>query len=247
MPRLIPLEINEAKHRDKIIKSKRAPARTRLLALKAMFDARYLEYASKTHSLGTLSKSKLKGKNHKYCRECYNLDRTAVAALKQAVLNARPSTRSYYCQWCLIDSWEDLDHYVPRESFPEFAVMARNLAPCCSKCNKAKLSYWPPLGVAPEVLSLYYDTLLDTSHLSATVSHLPGQASSITFIVRQDAGLTATEIATLHAHYIRLKLFPRLRDAGLQALSEFRQSLRIRRMSRADATTDLTEFLNQAE
>lgn len=235
MPRLVPVEVDEAVHLNAIIEGKRAPARPRLRVLKPALEARYLEYSGRTTTFETLAASTLAGTDAKYCVGCYNLDLPKVAALKQAVLNARPPNRSYLCQWCLIEPWGEMDHYVPKESFPEFAVMARNLAPCCSKCNKAKSDYWPAVGVVPEVLSLYYSPLLDRPHLAATVTHTPGGSSAIEFAIRSDAGLMPAEISMLEVHYARLRLMPRLQDAGINALSRFRHNLRAHGVQRANA------------
>ncbi|MCW5775490.1 MAG: hypothetical protein KIS87_03460 [Phycisphaeraceae bacterium] len=241
MPRLVPVEIGEATHLNAIIEGKRAPARPRLRVLKPALETRYIEYAGTTTAFHSLAASTLVGTDAEYCVGCYNLDRPTVAALKRAVLDARPPNRNYLCQWCLIEPWGEMDHYVPKESFPEFAVMARNLAPCCSKCNKAKGDYWPPVGVVPEVLNLYYSSLLDRDHLSAAVTHAPGGASAIQFAIRRDVGLTPAEIATLEVHYARLRLMPRLQDAGISALSRFRHSLRAHGVTRANAVQYLVD------
>lgn len=235
MPRLVPVETGETVHLEAIIKGKHLAMRARLQALRPSLNARYAEYSGTTHAFEALTASGLVGVAADDCVSCYDLDRKPVAELKQAILNARPHNRRSLCQWCLIDTWSDLDHYVPKESFPEFAVMARNLAPCCSKCNKAKNDYWPPAGLVPEVLSLYYSSLLDRPHLTATVTHVPDQASAIAFAIRHDVGLTPVETGMLQAHYARLKLMPRLRDAGLHALSVFRESLRAHGIARGEA------------
>lgn len=241
MPRLVPVETGETDHLDAIIKGKHVAVRARLRLLKPGLDARYDEYARTAGAYESLTASTLVGTAADDCVGCYVLCRKPVAELKQAVLDARPRNRRSLCQWCLIDTWSDLDHFVPKESFPEFSVMARNLVPCCSKCNKAKGRYWPPTGVVSEVLSLYYSPLLDRPHLAATVMHIPGRQSSIAFSIRHDAGLATTEIATLQAHYNRLKLMRRLRDAGLQKLDVLRESLRAHNVERDRAA----EFLRR--
>jgi len=241
MPRLVPVETGETAYFDAIINGKHVATRARLRLIKPTVDARYAEYAGTTAAFEALAASTLAGTAIDDCVGCYNLDRKPVAALKQAILDARPTNRRSLCQWCLIDTWSDLDHYVPKESFPEFSVMARNLAPCCSKCNKAKGDYWPPVGVVPEVLSLYYSSLLDRPYLAATVTHTTGGSSAIQFAIRRDAGLTPTEIRTLEVHYARLQLMPRLRDAGISALSRFRETLRAHGILRADAVQYLID------
>lgn len=241
MARLVPVEQGEAAYRDAIISSKRLKVRRRLERLKPTLDVRYAEYAATTQSFGALTACILKKRQRSDCAACYALDRKHVASLKKAVLAARPANRDTLCQWCLIDTWNDLDHFVPQESFPEFSVMARNLVPCCSKCNEAKSSHWPPVGTNPEVLSLYYSPLLDQRHLSAIVDHVPGQPSEIKFAIAANAGLSAGDVSKLKAHYARLKLWPRLEDAGLLALSEYREALKAHHVERKRAT----EFLNE--
>jgi hypothetical protein len=241
MPRLVPVETGEPSHLDAIIKGKHVTTRARLRLLKPSLDARYTEYAGTTAAFELLAASTLAGTAIVDCVDCYNLDRKPVAALKQAILDARPTNRRSLCQWCLIDTWSDLDHFVPKESFPEFAVMARNLAPCCSKCNKAKSDYWPPIGTNPEVISLYYSPLLDQRHLCALVSHVAGQPSEIEFTIAMDVQLSAADVSKLQAHFDRLKLWPRLEDAGLLALSEYREALQAHHVPRADAAKFLVE------
>jgi len=241
MPRLIPVEAGETAYLDAIIKGKHVAKRARLRLVKPDLDARYAEYAGTTAAFEALAASTLVGPARDDCVDCYNLDRKPVAALKQAVLDARPADRRSLCQWCLIDTWSDLDHFVPKESFPEFSVMARNLAPCCSKCNKAKGDYWPPVGVVPEVLSLYYSPLLDRPHLTATVTHAPGGSSAIQFAIRRDVELSLPEVMKLEVHYARLQLMPRLRDAGVGVLSRFRETLRAHGVQRAHAVQFLMD------
>lgn len=241
MPRLVPVEVGELAHLDAIIRGKHRSTRTRLELIKPLLRDRYREYAGTTLAFHNLSPSTLAGTEADDCAGCYALDRKPVAALKQLILDARPQDRRSLCQWCLIDTWSEIDHYVPKETFPEFAVLARNLAPCCAQCNRDKSDYWPPIGGAPPVLSLYYSALLDEPHLVATVTHSSGQPSTIRFSIRRGPPLTAVNIAALEAHYAHLKLMPRLESAGLQALADFRRSLREHGVARPQAQQFLME------
>lgn len=48
------------------------------------------------------------------------------------------SARFGRCPLCGQRDVKTLDHYLPRESFPEFCVTPANLVPSCSDCNKTK-------------------------------------------------------------------------------------------------------------
>lgn len=43
-----------------------------------------------------------------------------------------------FCPLCGIDQVSQLDHWAPKESFPEFSILAGNLIPVCPRCNTLK-------------------------------------------------------------------------------------------------------------
>lgn len=45
------------------------------------------------------------------------------------------------CPMCGEGQVSTLDHYLPKEKFPEFSILASNLIPACSDCNHNKLSF----------------------------------------------------------------------------------------------------------
>lgn len=47
------------------------------------------------------------------------------------------------CLFCLIDSANEIDHYLPKETFPELSIQVYNLIPSCSACNKSKSTHVP--------------------------------------------------------------------------------------------------------
>lgn len=44
------------------------------------------------------------------------------------------------CPMCGVGYVRVLDHYLPKEKYPEFSILALNLVPTCSRCNENKLS-----------------------------------------------------------------------------------------------------------
>ena len=42
------------------------------------------------------------------------------------------------CVFCSVTAVDSLDHLLPREVYPEFSVLALNLVPACSRCNRIK-------------------------------------------------------------------------------------------------------------
>lgn len=50
-----------------------------------------------------------------------------------------------------------LDHYLPKEYFPELSVVLENLTPMCSKCQTLKSSDYVPVNGEKRFLHPYYD------------------------------------------------------------------------------------------
>ena len=42
------------------------------------------------------------------------------------------------CPYCSVTMVDSLDHVLPTTSYPEFAVLAQNLVPACTRCNRMK-------------------------------------------------------------------------------------------------------------
>ena len=60
------------------------------------------------------------------------------------------------CPMCGGEGPRTIDHYLPKEWYPEFAVLSYNLIPSCSTCNSKRGSYNRPRQPHP-VLHPYFD------------------------------------------------------------------------------------------
>ena len=48
------------------------------------------------------------------------------------------SARHHACPYCNVATVDTLDHVLPKKLYPEFSVLAQNLVPSCSTCNRKK-------------------------------------------------------------------------------------------------------------
>ena len=46
--------------------------------------------------------------------------------------------RSDKCPYCNVTTVDSLDHVLPTSVYPEFSVLAQNLVPACTRCNRKK-------------------------------------------------------------------------------------------------------------
>ncbi len=72
------------------------------------------------------------------------------------------------CPSCYQRTVSTLDHYLPKDSHPAFAVTPVNLVPCCSDCNKIK-STIQAASADLQLLHPYFDNVEDGVWLKATV------------------------------------------------------------------------------
>ncbi len=63
------------------------------------------------------------------------------------------------CQFCGINTDSTIDHYLPKENYPEFSVAHLNLIPCCPDCNSKKSVKWLNSDKERMILNLYNDII----------------------------------------------------------------------------------------
>ncbi|MCZ2736973.1 HNH endonuclease [Bacillus safensis] len=71
-------------------------------------------------------------------QHCYDGSTVALIELKRTIIKNQSSFYQSKCAYCGIDGIDGMDHYIPKEKFPEYAVHPHNLIPACSCCNGKK-------------------------------------------------------------------------------------------------------------
>ena len=61
-----------------------------------------------------------------------------------------------YCPYCGLSEVGSLDHFLPKEAWPELSVAPHNLVPACDRCNRYKLS-WTPTSTSNVLFNPYFD------------------------------------------------------------------------------------------
>lgn len=137
-----------------------------------------------------------------------------------------------YCPACGEDGYpRTLDHYLPKEKFPEFSILSRNLAPMCDICQGAKLAKTLTTNQEKIFLHPYYDRLVNvqvfkadiippfntgtTTHLRINVDVQPDGLRSLCQRHSDEMGIPSRYQTYFRMQYIRLKkLFEERRGGG---------------------------------
>ncbi|WP_323959512.1 hypothetical protein GC088_13420 [Arthrobacter sp. JZ12] len=132
---------------------------------------------------------------------------------------AKILARSRICCLCGLRPTSELDHYLPKQLFPEFAALTVNLVPVCGVCNKRKDQlYKTDLG-DPAFIHAYLDQLPGSEpFLRATLEVGDGIIPS--FEIVQASGLPDKTFRVLVSHFAHFQLGTVYSEEAVELLYE---------------------------
>lgn len=198
------LEIDDL---EKIIDEKYNPQKADLIRLKSAILKSYNDYAD-IENCKRLKKTGLSDADKNTLLTLYNsLTKTAQIVIQIVVDNLNPKHESK-CLFCGIGECDEMDHYLPKEHFPEYSILFKNLLPICGKCNKKKGQKIP--GDSLDYLHLTYDKISIDDYLEIDFRINPGSSPIINYKILN----TAKPI--IENHINALNLIKRYNKKGVQ-------------------------------
>ena len=89
------------------------------------------------------------------------------------------------CCFCSYEDTFEIDHFLPKQKFPEFAIFPDNLLPVCHRCNKAKDDH-TPTNLTEAFIHPYFENITETTNwLSAKVVFSSNSPTVIFFVSPQ--------------------------------------------------------------
>jgi hypothetical protein len=207
----------------RIAKSKQALNRSLLLRIRLNVNSRYKEYVRYAHGLEKLPSSTMSPVEATALIKCYASKTKHLTTLRGELLY--PDIEDFSeCPLCGIGEPDTLDHYLPKDEFPEFSIFSKNLIPVCGPCNSNyKGLKWLDKGKRI-FIHTYYDVFPSFCFFEATV--VVGSKLSINFdLVRLAAD---PEFSDLFArHFRKLKLNKRFKRKAASEMSRSRRALEL--------------------
>lgn len=120
--------------------------------------------------------------------------------IRSTLMAGSRHARCPYCGWAQVGT---LDHYLPKASFSEFAILSLNLVPACYRCNTVKASAFSSDGV--RIWHAYLDTVPEVVVLTAQVDAAPA-ALEVTFALETSPSLDAGTFQILEFTFESLRL-----------------------------------------
>lgn len=158
-----------------IIQTKKEANNKRLNKMKSDLEMRYDEYVKKADSnkLHLLSEKWHYDKNAKesdgyFLYHQYDNSKASMSDLRAKIIEANNGEVVLKCPICELRDATDLDHYVPRQLFPEYSIHSFNLIPTCHECNNIKSAKWCEQNKRL-IFNAYYDTPTNEALFDVTV------------------------------------------------------------------------------
>ncbi len=126
------------------------------------------------------------------------------------------------CPYCGFGEVWEVDHYLPKNTFPELNILPKNLVPICHPCNHIKLMNLPEAS-NKSLLHPYFDNLPMERWLFADLTIEEG-GPVLEYHVRLDSGHGAISERLGH-HFEKLKLSHRMKVQSAQILVEIQATI----------------------
>lgn len=180
-----------------------------LVALSAQVKLRYDEYALKfnANDLIMISNSNRNGEEKEALIHLYESNSKIVSNLKAKIKETQDEHLRQICPNCGILPALEVDHYVPKELYPDFSIYSSNLIWSCKTCNGKKLQYWKE-ATYRGIINFYIDDIPSFNFLGCEVTSNNGVLKAIFFIKEQ----RLTNHPNIIKHFERLKILDLYRD-----------------------------------
>lgn len=119
-----------------ITASKSRKIRSRLVRIRPAVRTAYATYLANSQSLEAIRPAGINGVCMEALLHAYGSATKAMNGLRDTLFF--PNIEDFdECPYCGISEPKTLDHYLPKESYPEFSVFPANLIPICHVCNSS--------------------------------------------------------------------------------------------------------------
>ena len=148
----------------------------------------------------------------------YDFNAAVIKKIKGKILDSQIATINNTCQYCTLNSVNTLDHFIPKQSFPEFSINPLNLFPCCSECNSKKSNLWLDNN-RHLFLNLYLDELPNKKYLIADFD-FQDDIPMVTFSLNNSENIDSRTYEVIESHFIRLDLLKRMRKESNEKITD---------------------------
>ncbi|NIK37912.1 hypothetical protein FHY12_000197 [Xanthomonas arboricola] len=200
---------------DEIAAAKHQPRRGRIQKARTKVLAAYHSYEDAVPEVGGLDEAALTDLQKEAMRHAFIVETEPMTGLRGDLLKRISVAR---CPFCGISESSTLDHYLPKEQYPEFSVFPKNLVPSCAVCNTRKRDRILDEGTNVRMfLHPCYDVIPNTEFLTVR-ARMDADALILSYRLTRPVGMSLRTFRHLRSHFSVLDLADRYRRMGLEHL-----------------------------
>ncbi|MEW5768818.1 MAG: HNH endonuclease signature motif containing protein [Pseudomonadota bacterium] len=200
---------------DAIAAAKRQPRRGLMRAARAEVLAAYQSYEDAAPEVSEMDGAPLTDPQKEAMRHAFSVETKPMTTLRGDLLKRIEVAR---CPFCGISESSTLDHYLPKERYPEFSIFPKNLVPSCAVCNTRKRDRILDAGMDVRMfLHPCYDPIPNMAFL-AVRARMEADALILSYRLIRPNGMALQTFRHLRSHFNELDLADRYRRMGLEHL-----------------------------
>jgi hypothetical protein len=200
----------------------------RILALVPTITPRYAlyEHHFNANTLENIAAVNYSQQTKQDLLHCYTSETASLNRLVAAIKDNQLFHLMGICQFCGINTDSTTDHYLPKDSFPDFCVAALNLFPCCPDCNSLKGEYmWDALHNTRGIINFYTDVIPAQQFLYANITY-NGDVPTVHFHIQNISGINLAFYNIIERHFDRLNLLERYKEKFNSLYNQTRSSFK---------------------
>ncbi|WP_214228003.1 HNH endonuclease [Pedobacter sp. B4-66] len=215
-------QINEHIFFLTIVGEKQNKAKNILTPITARVLGTFNEYLTRFSTLSAKAGSEFtlaEERERSHLIGCYKNETASSSFVKGNIFAIQPDVLKVLCPYCMLDRPRTLDHYIPKDEFPEYAMFVRNLIPCCYDCNNKKDELWRN-GTLRQFIHYYNDNILNHQFLySELIFNGSGSIPRIRHFLRKPVAMARRDFQVASSHFENLGLLAAYDDSLNNRLS----------------------------
>jgi hypothetical protein len=239
------IAVNDTTLYDEVATAKRGARRTRLQAARPAVLTAYQRYSDSAPGLENMPDPNLTQRQKEALLHAFEIETAPLKVFRSQLLDE--GIEGANCPFCGMGETSTLDHYLPKETYPQFSIFSRNLVPACASCNTLKRDRIRDEDTQVRLfLHPYFDDIPTRQFLRVDVV-LSADGLRLNFRVERPQGLPQRTFRHLESHFTLLKLGNRYRRRALIKLGDQYRPLKRAYGTGEDASRVAARLTQKAE
>jgi len=131
------------------------------------------------------------------------------------------------CPYCTLSRANTTEHVLPKDDYPEYAINALNLLPCCSDCNSIKGEQVRDEDGKPVIINFYYHKLPNVQYLFVRLfEDRNGYVDFKYYLDNSNHEVEVSMFRLIQNHFTTLGLLEKFEEGAISNYTEIENELK---------------------